>query len=193
MPRIPSLPALTTAATDDELPIEDVSASTTKKMTLTKLKEWLQSLTSWITTAMLNNGLITPDKLGLGAATATVATSQTTTSSSPGIDLATPGPSVTVTVGANGQVLLLMTSNYSNNTLGEGGNFYYIASGANTIAATAFMNTERQNGASRTQQIAGIALVTGLSPGSTTFKLAYGANTGGTSTYAQRVLTAIPL
>lgn len=56
MPKIPSLPALTTAADADEIPIEDVSASTTKKMTLTKLKEYLQALTSWVTPSMRSGG-----------------------------------------------------------------------------------------------------------------------------------------
>ncbi len=48
MPKIPALPPMTSVDTLDELPIEDVSAGTTKYITLTKLKEWFQTLTSWV-------------------------------------------------------------------------------------------------------------------------------------------------
>lgn len=63
MPKIPSLPAITAPDASDELPIEDVSVNTTKKITLTVLKEWFQSLTGWISTAMLANDSVTPDKV----------------------------------------------------------------------------------------------------------------------------------
>lgn len=49
MPKISALPAMTTADGDDPAPIVDDSAGSTKKITLTKLKEWLQSLTAWVT------------------------------------------------------------------------------------------------------------------------------------------------
>lgn len=63
MPKISALPPMTAAAADDEAPIVDDSASSTKKFTLTVLKEWLQSLTGWITTAMLANSSVTAAKL----------------------------------------------------------------------------------------------------------------------------------
>lgn len=62
MPKIPSLPAGTTLAADDEFPAEDTSASTTKRWTMTRLKEWLQSLTGWITNAMLTDSTIRAGK-----------------------------------------------------------------------------------------------------------------------------------
>lgn len=52
MPKISALPALTVAAADDEIPVNDVSETETRKMTLTVLKEWLQSLTGWVTPSM---------------------------------------------------------------------------------------------------------------------------------------------
>lgn len=52
MPKISALPNLIAAAADDELPIHDLSTTSTKKMTLTVLKEWLQSLTGWVTPSM---------------------------------------------------------------------------------------------------------------------------------------------
>jgi hypothetical protein len=68
MPKIPSLPPMTSPDTADELPIEDVSASTTKYITLTKLKEWFQSLSGWISTAMLAAGAVTDTKRTLNSA-----------------------------------------------------------------------------------------------------------------------------
>lgn len=55
MPKISALPPMSSAAADDEAPIVDDSVATTKKFTLTVLKEWLQSLTAWISPAMWTN------------------------------------------------------------------------------------------------------------------------------------------
>lgn len=55
MPKISALPPMTTAAADDEAPIVDTSASSTKKWTLTLLKTYLQSLTEWISAGMIEN------------------------------------------------------------------------------------------------------------------------------------------
>lgn len=63
MVKISALPAMTTADGADPAPIVDDSAGQTKKITLTKLKEYLQSLTSWITTAMITDAAVTPAKI----------------------------------------------------------------------------------------------------------------------------------
>jgi hypothetical protein len=63
MPKISALPPMTTADAADEAPIVDTSVSTTKKWTLTLLKTYLQSLTSWITTAMINALAVTYAKI----------------------------------------------------------------------------------------------------------------------------------
>lgn len=55
MPKISALPPMTTAAADDEAPIVDTSATTTKKWTLTLLLTYLQGLTEWISAAMIAN------------------------------------------------------------------------------------------------------------------------------------------
>lgn len=57
--RIPSLPPIVAPDGDDLLPIEDVSTSTTKKITLTQIKEWFQSLVGWITAGMLGTNACT--------------------------------------------------------------------------------------------------------------------------------------
>lgn len=54
MPKIPALPPITAPDAADLLPIEDVSANTTKSITLTKLKEWFQALTTFVTSTMVD-------------------------------------------------------------------------------------------------------------------------------------------
>lgn len=63
MPKIPSYPPMTAPDGADEIPIEDISAGQTKYITLTKLKEWFQSLTLWITTAMIADAAVTKAKM----------------------------------------------------------------------------------------------------------------------------------
>lgn len=63
MPKISALPPMTTADAADEAPIVDTSVATTKKWTLTLLKTYLQTLTSWITTAMLADASVTKAKM----------------------------------------------------------------------------------------------------------------------------------
>lgn len=62
MPRISQLPNLTSPADADELPLVDVSTTTTKKLTLSTLVTWLQSLAAWVTTAMLADKAVTTRK-----------------------------------------------------------------------------------------------------------------------------------
>ena len=57
MPKISALPVITSPDSADELPIVDTSTSSTKKMTLTKLKEWLQSLERVATATLTNKDL----------------------------------------------------------------------------------------------------------------------------------------
>lgn len=106
MPKISALPAMTTADGDDPAPIVDDSAGSTKKITLTKLKEWLQSLAGWITTAMIGDNQVTAVKL----ATTAVKIGQATVTSSvtPSGATETTIASVTVTVPSGGRDLLLM-------------------------------------------------------------------------------------
>jgi len=63
MPKISALPNLTTPDGADELPINDVSATTTKKFTLTILKEWLQAITSFVTRTMITNAAVDKTKI----------------------------------------------------------------------------------------------------------------------------------
>lgn len=67
MPKISALPPMITADAADEAPIVDTSVSTTKKWTLTLLKTYLQSLVSWITTAMVTDDAVTAAKIDWAA------------------------------------------------------------------------------------------------------------------------------
>lgn len=69
MVKISALPPQNSPDGLDPLPATDTSVGDTKKLTLTKLKEWLQSLTTWITATMIAVGAITPEKLLSGAGT----------------------------------------------------------------------------------------------------------------------------
>lgn len=103
-------------------------------------------------------------------------------------DLTTVGPSVTVTVGSSGKVLLTITARMQP----QSGSFTYTsfaASGANTIAPSnsAAVSVGLATGRfTATREI----LLTGLTAGSTTFTLKY-LQTGGTaSEVAERSITA---
>ena len=132
----------------------------------------------------------------LGATRAYIATGESTTSTSTYVDLTTVGPSVTVTIGSNGQALLSMTAEMTNSTSGNYAEMSVVASGANTITigtnpyrlfAQATANNQPDNKYTYT------TLLTGLTPGSTTFKIQYRTITGGTASFQYRELTVVPL
>lgn len=127
-----------------------------------------------------------------GAAGASVATSETTTSTSYA-DLTTTTDTVTVTVGASGMVEVFLSCGLnisSTNACIVG----FAVSGANTQAAGDPYLIELVSGvAGGSQAIFGAPyLLTGLTAGSTTFKMKYRV-TGGTGTFFNRRIAAIPL
>lgn len=132
------------------------------------------------------NGAITASKLATGATTASVATNENTTSTSY-TDLATATDTVTVTIGANGLALVIITAEFFNST---SGNMFvsFVASGANTIAAS------DTNGllAGTLTQASWSKVLTGLSAGSTTFKLKYRVSAG-TGNFLNRSISVVPL
>jgi len=138
-------------------------------------------------TALVNSS-VTADKLSTGVSTATVATSQTTASTTM-TDLATVGPSVTVTIGANGLALVIMTCGISNSA-SNATRVGYAVSGNSTVAAsdsTALVAT-----GTNTIAPSVVFLATGLTAGSNTFTLKYDVS-GGTGTFSGRVITVLPL
>ena len=117
------------------------------------------------------------------ASTAKVATSETTGSGS-FADLATPGPSVTVTVPASGKVKVTVAARMQS----TGAYQDYIGvdiSGANTVAAATILVDTPPSGQS--VEYSRTTVLTGLSTGSTTFKMQY-ATSAGTATFLNREL-----
>lgn len=128
-----------------------------------------------------------------GAATAHVIANESTSSTSY-VDLTTSTDSVTVTVGASGIVLVSL---YALAYLSTAANFGYALvgvqlSGANSVSPDGFrygiFNFNSIGGYSNT------FLMTGLSSGSTTFKMKYAiTGTGNTGSFARRTISVIPL
>jgi hypothetical protein len=139
-------------------------------------------------TAGLVNAAVTPDKLSTGATTTSVATSESTATTS-FTDLTTAGPARTVTIGANGIALVIVSSHSFNTTASD--TFHgFAVSGATTIAAN---DTNSKITSLTTGNTAsGAFLVTGLTPGSTTFTSKYRV-AAGTGSWLRRQIAVIPL
>jgi hypothetical protein len=160
---ISGLPAVTLPAGTDEFIINQ--GGTSKKVTLTQLRTAGGEFAS---------------------ATAKVDTSETTTSTG-FADLTTPGPSVTVNVGASGKVRVTIKARVAN-TVAAGASYVgFGATGANTVANDVYL----ANSAGYYVECSTTVLLTGLTAGSTTFKMMYavGANTG---TFSRRAITVEP-
>lgn len=118
----------------------------------------------------------------------TVATSETTTSAT-AVDLATIGPSVTVTSGA--RILLFMTAGISNNTVNAISTMYIDISGAHTSGVTTQQALRATSATASALTQASIALGIPVTAGSSTYTAKYAASTG-TSTFVSRKLTVMP-
>ena len=120
----------------------------------------------------------------------TVPTSQTTGSTSFG-SLATAGPAVTVTCGA--QALVLLSGTLANNTSGQNSYMSYAVSGATTVAATDDRSIILQEPtANQVMRFSLAYFESGLTPGSNTFTAQYRVS-GGTGSFSSRILTVVPL
>ena len=147
-----------------------------------------------VTTGKLADASVTPAKLATGATTAAVATAEDTSSASY-VALTTAGPASTVTIGANGIALVSVRAIVGNSTANAQNYMGFAISGATTVAsADAFAAVRRINDASIAGQdgLADTFLVTGLTPGSTTFTSQYKVNAG-SGRFSTRKITVIPL
>lgn len=135
---------------------------------------------------------ISPTQLNTGALSAVVLTSETTSSTSYA-DLATTTDTVTVTIGSNGLALVIISSDMVNNTNNDFTFVTFAASGANTIAAsdTRSFSAKVPTASGEFSGSWGY-LATGLSAGSTVFKMKYRVNAG-TGTFSNRYISVIPL
>lgn len=124
-----------------------------------------------------------------GTAAAEITTTQTTTTTAY-VDLATIGPAVTVTTGAN--ALVLLTSDSSITVGGDVAAMGCAVSGATTIAAPAGTNSIYISQTSQIQTTCA-TFIASLTPGSNTFTAKYGIIGGGTGSWSNRTITVIPL
>ena len=132
-------------------------------------------------------------KFAAAPGTAALVTTQETTTSTSYVDLTTTSATVTINVGAYGQVLLNLYCGRYNNTATGQALMSFAASGANTIAASDAYCIGEVNPANYQYNGGATHLLTGLSPGSTTFKAKYRAHTAGTANFLNRRISAIPL
>lgn len=123
---------------------------------------------------------------------ATVTTTEGTTSTS-FTNLATSGPAVTVATGTS--ALITMSSDFANNTNGDGGKIGIDVSGASTIAAPAGSVISQALVAAVSQQVplSKTFKLTGLTAGNNTFTMKYSAVTGGTATFFNRAIAVVGL
>jgi hypothetical protein len=140
-------------------------------------------------TALVNSS-VTPDKLNTGAQVSVVAAASTTAGVGYGNLADAITQSVTVTVGANGLVLLTITASAVNSGANEN-RITYVVSGANTIAAADANCVVTGTGAVN-MTLSKTVLLKSLTPGVTTFALSYRV-TGGTGTFFNREITVVPL
>lgn len=136
--------------------------------------------------AFLDSG--TPSRI----TSASVATAQGTTSTTY-TDLATTGPSVTVNVPASGEVVVQVSATLTTGGTTQMGSMGFVLSGANTLAASD-ANAAALRGATGVVNgriTSGMCHLTGLTPGTTTFKAVYKAS-GNTQTFTDRNIIVDP-
>lgn len=145
-----------------------------------------------VETSKIKDGAVTNFKTNISFQSNAVLATESTTSGS-WVDLATVGPTVTVTIGSSGRALVIMSGVLSNLAVAFS-RMSYEVSGATTISAT----TTDGNGNSiviaeaRETSLSTVHFLTGLNAGSTTFKAKYTVS-GGTGNFWMRKLTVIPL
>lgn len=155
--------------------------------------------TATVTTPLsISSGGIASVRNNIGIApliqAAYVATSQTTTSTTY-TDLATTTDQVTVIVASSGIVRVTISAYVENNTSGIGSYVGFALSGANTVAAgTNNQQIEQWPNVGGTGLGFGNSFVlTGLTPGSTTFKMKYKVFSASTGTFSSRRISVEPL
>jgi len=119
-----------------------------------------------------------------------ITTQEDTTSTSPD-DLATPGPTVTVTTGPN--AFIHFRAGLSNSSAGATSIVGYDTSGATTLAANIARAISSDGLAANSRMRMGTTVFTdGLTPGSNVFQMKYWVS-GGTGTFLHRQISVVPL
>ena len=119
-----------------------------------------------------------------------IATSQATATTTY-VDLATVGPTVTITTGTRALVILGCSS--SNSITGNAGRMAIDLSGATTLAASDTNSFMVSSGnASDAYQGSWVTLYDPINAGSNTFKAKYRAVTAGSASFSNRVVSIMP-
>ncbi len=183
-----SNPGDTIEASDINGPVNQLAAVLNGNVDSTNLAD------SSVTSVKLANQSVSPSRLATGATSASVNTSEASATQAYGDNLITLGPSVTVTIGLNGVALVAISAKQgSDSTTSKEVFTSFTMSGANTVAAndvTAISYQVYAANASDTKS--GVFVLTGLNPGSTTFKLQYRV-TGDTGRWLNRRISVVPL
>jgi hypothetical protein len=132
---------------------------------------------------------------GTGAEFATAAAAVTTgqtTGSTSYADLTTVGPSVTVTIGASGKAKVSVRCRISNSGNGNYGAVGVVISGASTVAAATWLIQTQYGTGGVGTELGATRLLTGLTAGSTTFKVQYLVDAG-TGTFTNREIIVEPV
>lgn len=122
--------------------------------------------------------------------TDTVGTSESTTSLSY-VNLATTGPTVTITTGTRALVILGCSS--SNSTVGNGARMGIDLSGATTLAvgdSNSFMSSS--GNANDAYQGSWVTIFNPINAGSNVFQAKYRASTAGSASFSNRVVSIMP-
>lgn len=179
----------TTACVGNDSRLSDTRTPTNSTVSLAKLTATgTQDATTFLRGD--NTFAVPPSAITGNALTAAVATAETTASTTY-TDLATTTDTVTLSVPSSGKVLVIVSAVLSSATVNPSTMYASFAvSGANTVAAsdTNAMQTTNSNVIVPTRTV----LLTGLSTGSTTFKMKYKVTTG-TMGLQNRSIIVIPL
>lgn len=141
----------------------------------------------------LVDGTVTASKLATGAASSPLVAAAESTTSTTYVDLTTVTDTVTVTVGANGILLVGISALLYNTGAGNFTFMSFAASGANTLAADDTRCVEYKTANAANDMFLGnTILLTGLAPGSTTLKAKYRV-AAGTGQFINRRIWAVPL
>lgn len=114
MPKISALPNQTAPDGADELPMNDVSATTTKKMTLTIFKQWFQAITDFVKSTMIDWSTMTGWQTE--TATCTYASATTFTVAGDQRTRYSKGTRIKLVQGANTKYGTVISSAYSTST-----------------------------------------------------------------------------
>lgn len=122
----------------------------------------------------------------VAAASANVSSGNQSTTSSSITDLATPGPAVTVTVGPLG--IAIVSLSFWGYVSGSGIAYMtYVTTGANSVGA----NQSIKNNSTIQETWTIVDVLTGLTPGSTTFTAKYQVAGGGSGNYDYRFIQVV--